>query len=422
LNAGDVNLNRRKIVASLALAPAAYFAGPRIANAQSVAARELPVWTGFGLNGGADQARFALTSAYVKKIQKGMELRNSQAFNWLREPLLQPLKAMQPAVVDFKDSVEFGERLLLGFAHDYEIAVGARLERGKENANTLMIFMSGVGLVLGFDKSTSWRIVSSFPFMVRFERLEPDLRNIQQKAIDKMGEAYLGYVQGYAHFLGRFNKWNRGYSANVFARVTKADVHPEAKAKLEQWKIDQLFNREFVGFSVSSSICDHLDIPLLPYQENDALAKRYAVKFSDDLRAQDNIAVPDADLQFEVIIRDLEKQVIPSKQMGITIIRRQLVINFRVRDGFEGNSPKPFFQTFAAAAHDEDKIPHGSTEDDTPERDVVFFDRLLTRTLSFLLRGIAARDAALLNQASVKYDAVAGAIPRLLELCAKTRG
>jgi hypothetical protein len=417
----QISLARRKALQTVLTAAAMAYAG-RLVNAAEgeSASSQLPVWTGFGLNGSAGQTRFDLTREYVKK--KGMQLSDSDAFKWFRDELTKTVRDIRPAVVQFKTEVQFGENLLIGFAHDYEIAIGARLENASNNANTIMIFMSGVGLVLGYDSGSSWRIVSSFPFMFRFERLEKDLKNVRGKAVDKMGEAYLGYAKGYAHFLSRFNKWGRGYKANYFARVTLAEIHKELLPKLEQLRIDKIFNREFVGFSASSSICDHLDVPLLPFQENDALAKRYAVKFTDDLRAQDVANIPDADLKFEVIIRDVEKQVVPSKQMGITIIRRQVVINFRVRDGFSPSDAKPLFQTFAAAGHDEDKIPHGSTEDDTPDRDVVFFDRLLTRTLSFLLRGIVANDPELLKQANVKYDVVAGSIPKLLELCAKTRG
>ena len=43
------------------------------------------------------------------------------------------------------------------------------------------------------------------------------------------------------------------------------------------------------------------------------------------------------------------------------------------------------------------------------------------RTLVNLLSGMAKRDAQTLAQAEVRLDAVAPAIPRLLELCAKTR-
>ena len=383
--------------------------------------KSLPVWTGFGLNGGAGQARFDLTREYVRKIKNGMPLNNSEAFDWFREPVKKLLRDQQPPSVQFKDSVKFGEDLLVGFAHDYEVSVGARVEKDGENANTLFIFMSGVGLILSYDPSTSWRVVSSFPFMLRFERLEKDLSNVRAKAVGLMGEAYLGYAKAFTHFLTRFNKWDQGFSSNYFARLTRAAIHRDALNKLTELRIDKHLNAELIGFSSSSSLCDNLNIPLLPFQENDALAKRYAVKFSDDLRAQDLVEIPDADLKFEIILRDIEKKIIPSKQKGITIIRRQVVVNFRVLDAFSPTPEKPILQAFAAADYDDDKIPYGSTEDDTPERDLVFFDRLITRTLSFLLRGIVTKDADLLAQAGVKLESISPAIPHFLELCAKTR-
>jgi hypothetical protein len=38
-----------------------------------------------------------------------------------------------------------------------------------------------------------------------------------------------------------------------------------------------------------------------------------------------------------------------------------------------------------ASSTGEDRMPLNSTEDDTPERDLVFFDRLMSRTLNQLL-------------------------------------
>ena len=378
-----------------------------------------PVWTGFGLNGGAAQARYDLTREFVQQTRK-LSLTDSKAFTPESKLTANLLAQQKPPLVQFKNSVEFGEDMLVGFAHDFETTVGARVEKDGENANTLFIFMSGVGMVLSFSQSTGWRIVSSFPFMLRFERPGGDLKNLRAKAVGYMGEAYKGYSNAFVHFLGRFNKWDQGFSSNYFARLTKASIHPDAQAKLASYKIDQILNSELLGFSSSSAICDNLNIPLLPFQENDALAKRYAVKFSDDLAAQQEITIPDADLKFEVVLRDVDKKIIHSSQRGVTIIRRTLVIRFLVFDEYANEKDKRFLNVLAATTH-EDRTPLNSTEDDTPERDLVFFDRLLTRTLGNLLSGLAKRDAQTLAQAEVRLDAVAPAIPRLLELCAKTR-
>lgn len=378
-----------------------------------------PVWTGFGLNGGAAQARYDLTREFVRQTRK-LSLSDSKAFTEESKHTASLLAQLKPPLVQFKNGIEFGEDMLVGFAHDYETTVGARVEKDGENANTLFIFMSGVGLVMSFSQSTGWRIVSSFPFMLRFERPGGDLKNVRAKAVGFMGEAYKGYANAFVHFLGRFNKWDQGFSSNYFARLTKASIHPDAQAKLASYKIDQILNPELLGFSSSSAICDNLNIPLLPFQENDALAKRYAVKFNDDLAAQNEIAIPDADLKFEVVLRDLDKKIIHSTQRGVTIIRRTLVIRLFAIDEYANEKDKRFLNVLAASTH-EDRTPLNSTEDDTPERDMVFFDRLLSRTLTNLLSGMAKRDAQTLAQAEVRLDAVAPAIPRLLELCAKTR-
>jgi hypothetical protein len=290
-----------------------------------------PVWTGFGLNGGAAQARYDLTREFVRQTRK-LALTDSRAFTPDSQFIASLLKQKNPPLVQFKSGIEFGEDMLVGFAHDYEISVGARVEKDGENANTLFIFMSGVGLILSFSPSTGWRIVSSFPFMLRLERPGGDLKNLRSKAVGFMGDAYKGYANAFVHFLERFNKWDQGFSSNYFARLTKATIHPEAQTKLVAYKIEQTLNAELLGFSSSSAICDNLNIPLLPFQENDALAKRYAVTFSDDLTAQGNIDIPDADLKFEVVLRDVDKQVTVSSQKGVNIVKRTVVMRVIVFD------------------------------------------------------------------------------------------
>ncbi len=378
-----------------------------------------PVWTGFGLNGGHSQARYNLTRSFIQKTGGG-SLSESTAFAEINQKVLTPrLKALQ-GLVQFKSQVEFGEDLLLGFAHDYETTVGARIERDGQNANTLIIFMSGVGLILGFDRSSGWRIVSSFPFMLRMERPGGDLRNIQDRAVAVMDQAYQSYGVAFAEFVKRFNKWGQGFSSNFFARLTKASIHKDAAEQLQRLRIHQVYNEEFLGFSASTAICDNLDIPLLPYQENDAMAKRYAVKFSDDLTAQAEISIPDADLRFEVVLRHMEKKLTPSSQRGVTIVRRNVVLRLMVYDEFSSLPDKRLLNVLAEGAG-EDRLPLDPREDDTPERDLVMFDRLISRTLSNLLQGLATRNEQALAAVEVKLSFVAPALPRLMELCLKTR-
>ena len=399
-------------------------------KALAQAGRRPPVWAGFGLNGSAMQSRpaaggkpaqdrFGLTRAWVQRTRGGLPLTDVAAFDRVRDLLTPQLRPLAGSSLQFKNEVEFGQDLLLGFAHDYETFVGARVEKDGDNANTLFVFMAGVGMVLGYDPSSSWRMVSSFPFMLRGEWPLQGMNDVRGQAIARMDEAYQQYTRAFTHFLGRFNKPGQSYSGNIFAQVTRAEVHKDAAAKLATMGVDGMLNGELLGFSASSTICDALNVPLLPFRENDALAKRYAVKFAGVNMAQDVAQIPDADLRFEVILRDVDKQVIPSRQKGITILRRQVVLNFRVFNAYDLS--KPLLQTFAAVDPHDDKIPFDSKADDTPERDLVFFDRLVTRTLSTLLQGLAKRDSNLLAQVDVKLDAVAPAIPRLNEFLAKAR-
>lgn len=421
----DQFTSRRHLL--LSLAAGSLVSWPLFLKAQPSGTRARPkappVWTGFGLNGGAAQARYDLTREFIRQ-KHNLGLNDPKAFTDQSILTASLLAQQKPPLVQFKSAVEFGEDKLVGFAHDFEITVGARVESGGENANTLFIFMSGVGLVLDFRKTTGWRIVSSFPFMLRFERPGGDLKNVRAKALGLMGEAHKGYANAFVHFLGRFNKWDQQVSPNFFARLVDAKIHPDAQTKLASYKIEQILNKELLGFSASTAICDNLNIPLLPFQENDAMTKRYAVKFSDDLAAQEEIQIPDADLRFEIVLRDLDKKIIHSTQRGITIVRRTLVIRFLTFDDTTLTPPskneKPFLNVIALSTS-EDRTPLNSTEDDTPERDLVFFDRLLTRTLVNLLSGMVKRDAQTLALADVKLDSVLPAIPRLLELCAKTR-
>jgi hypothetical protein len=215
--------------------------------------------------------------------------------------------------------------------------------------------------------------------------------------------------------VGRFNKWDQGFSTNNFARLTKSSIHKEALEKLTLYRIQNFLNQEFIGFTTSSALCNNLDIPLLPFQENDALSKRYAVKFSNDLSAQDQINLPEADLKFEITLRFVDKQVTVSSQKGVNIVRRKVVIRLIVIDYQET------FINVLASSTGEDRMPLNTTEDDTPERDIVFFDRLIDQTLNNLLMGMVTKSESQLASVEVKLSSLAPAIPRLLKLCANTR-
>lgn len=412
------SLARRWLLKLAASAP--FFPGVALSQpaTRKITPKSPPVWTGFGLNGGPDQTRYGLTRAFVQ-TRYNRDLVDAQAFDFTREMLARRLRPMAQ-LVQFKNQVEFGEDLLLGFAHDYETTVGARIEKDGQNANTLVVFMSGVGLILAFDRGSGWRVVSSFPFMLRMERPGGDLRNVRERAVAVLDQAYASYANAFTEFLKRFNKWDQGFSANYFARLTKASIHKDAADRLAQLGIHKTYTEDLLGFAASTALCDHLDIPLLPYQENDALAKRYAVKFTDDLTAQQQITIPDADLRFEIVLRHIDKKSIQSSQRGVTIVRRNVVLRLIVFDEFS-NLPEKKLLNVLAETSGEDRLPLDSREDDTPERDLVMYDRLITQTLSNLLRGLASRNEQTLAAAEVKLSFVAPALPRLNELCRKTR-
>ena len=384
-----------------------------------------PVWSSFGLNGAPNHPRFALTKEFVEGASPGglgMRIIDSEAFGFMRERVTPLLTRQQPPTVQIKDTIAFKEDLILGFAHDFEIAVGARMEKNGENLNTLVIFMSGVGLILTFEPDIGWRVISSFPFKLRLERFGKDLNDVRQLALENFDDCYYEYAKAFAEFVSRFNKWDQGFASNIFGRLTRVDFHKDAKEKLAGFKMDIKFDEEFVGFLASTYICDSLSIPLLPFRETTDAMTRFGAKYKEILKVQgvNQKGMPAADFCFEVVIRDINKALTPSRQLGITVIRRKLVINFLAIFMDDNNEPKKILQTFAIS-ESEDKIPYGTTEDDTPDRDVIFFERLLSSILTNLLSGIVKKDAQLLATVGVKLDFLAPSIPRFLECCTKVR-
>ena len=124
------NASRRQML--LASTGVAALSWPVLARAQPAGQRSRPksppVWTGFGLNGGAAQARYDLTREFVSQTRK-LSLSDSKAFTAESKLTASLLSQQKPPLVQFKDSIEFGEDMLVGFAHDYEITVGARVEK-----------------------------------------------------------------------------------------------------------------------------------------------------------------------------------------------------------------------------------------------------------------------------------------------------
>lgn len=174
MSSSGIGVKRRSILRTLV--PLSVYPGLAFGQHRSrstFAPKSPPVFTGFGLNGGPDQDRYKLTAAFVRRRER-LELASPQAFDFVRPLLVERLSA-RGDLVQFKSKIEFGEDLLVGFAHDFEAAVGARIEQDGKTVNTLVVFMAGTGLILGFDRGSGWRIVTSFPFMLRLERPGGDL-------------------------------------------------------------------------------------------------------------------------------------------------------------------------------------------------------------------------------------------------------
>ena len=384
--------------------------------------KSAPVWAGFGLNGGPAQARYDLTRRYLQKKRGGVSISDTQVFKFMNDALKEQLTKLTPQLVAFKPEVKLGEDYLLGMAHDYEASTAIRRVDLKEPTidGSIVTFLSGVGLILNYEKSSGWRIMSSFSFVTRDTRKIPDVSKASENAVDMLGDSYLVHATAFATFLSRFGKWNAGYSPNFFARVTSSKIGETAIVQLQEYKLDQKFNADFLGFQASAAICDGLDIPLLPFKETDALANRYATKFSESLITQDKIVIPDADLEFEVLLIKATKEKVPSRQQGIIYLKRRIIIGVRVFDKTSGQ-PEKILQVVAGAPEDSDIIRYDQPDDDNADRDFVFFDRLLYRTLSGLMKGIAKNDVKTITSLGVNYDSIKDAIPKVLKQCANAR-
>lgn len=416
-------IRRRRLAQSLVLAGLSSL--PISIRDVFASQREKPIWVGFGLNGSALDNRFEITREFVKR-EKNKDLSSREAFSWFRDSLDNSVKTNNSGELRFRNEAQLGVDQLLGFVHDYEAYSIFRDVSTGTNGETVYLIaakMVGAGLVCTYEKSIGWRLLASFPFVMEWELQKrgsrPNLRSTDVKLVENI---YRNYGEAFSKHTKASGNLSRTSSANYFARVVKARVHPDAEAKLQKLNLQKSLTSQFIGFTSSSEICRHLGMPLLPYLENDALANRYAVRFTEDLIAQKFIVIPDADLQFEVVVRDVEKELRPRMQFGVTEIHRLLVVDFRVYEAdFSTNQPKRILRTIAYADADIDKIPYEQSDYDTPDRDFVFFDRLFVRTLTFLLQGLAKNDPKMLAKSNVKHADVVSLIPRINQLVQKTR-
>jgi len=395
-----------------------------LANASRSVPKSPPVWAGFGLNGSAGSSRFELTRRYVEKYQGGMKLSDPSAFRFLRGQLHELLKKEALNLVQLdknKDALQLGEDFLLGFVHDYEIAVPIKNTNKIEIADDILFtFLAGAGLVVVYQRSVGWRVVCSFPFVTRVELPIPDVNNFKESSIDQLGKCYSEYAQSFVRSLKRFGGWKDGYSSNYFARVVKSTVVKKAQPKLTEFKIDHLLTPELLGHETTALICSGLEIPIIPFLETDALSKRYATKFSDSISTQDVYELPEIDLQFEIALTDIEKKVVPSRQRGYTSITRSVTLSFRVFEAAETSlDRKKIFQTFIFYELPEDRIK--DREDDTPNRDFLFFERCIFQALDRMFVGMRTKDSLVLGSLLSNLNEIEPQINTLLMLCKAAR-
>jgi len=416
---------RKRLAQSLVLVGVPSLSIPLSIPGAFASQRDKPIWVGFGLNGSALDNRFDITREFVKR-EKNRDLSSQEAFSWFRASLDNSVKTHNSDELRFRNEAQLGVDQLLGFVHDYEaysifrdVSTGAK----GEIVYLIAVKMVGAGLMCTYEKNIGWRLLASFPFVMEWELQKrgsrPDLRSTDVNLVE---DIYRNYGEAFSRHTKASGNLTRTSSTNYFARVVRARVHPDAEVKLQKLSLQKSLTSQFIGFTSSSEICRHLEMPLLPYLENDALANRYAVRFTEDLIAQNTIVIPDADLHFEVIVRDVEKELRPRMQFGVTEIHRLIVVDFRVYEiDFTTNQPKRILRTIAYADSDIDKIPYEQPGYDTPDRDFVFFDRLFVRTMTFLLQGLAKNNPQVLARANVKHAEIATVIPRITQLVQKTR-
>lgn len=386
-----------------------------------------PFWGGIGFNGNLTENRFILTRQYLSK--KNIDVNDSQAliggandeFLPLTRSIAEMLSKYGDKFVQFKkEKLQIGEGFVLGMATDYELAVAVK-KFDTKNPNTKIGFMttyiSGTGLVVSFDESVGWRVVSSFSWMTRQEQIVDDYFRYREYAVDKLMGNYLQHGKEFVEVLGKFKNWREGYSGNTFAQVISSTIGEKAQPKLKSYKVDDLLTSQYLGFATSDSICQALNIPLIPFVNSDATSRTYSAKFSS-IDVKKKIETPPIDLAFEINLVDVTKEVVDSRgQYGFLIIDRSVILSFRVFE-IQNDGKNKLFQSFIGGTFKQDKI--SLPVDDVPERDFYFFDKIIQSTLNTFLSGISTKDKSKIDSVILgKTDALMPLLVRFDELCSK---
>jgi hypothetical protein len=389
-----------------------------------------PFWGGIGFNGSLSEKRFYLTKQLLakNKVDISDPTKLIEGANKEFLPLTKSIESMLTKygdkLVQFrKENLEIGEGLVLGMATDLELAVAVKkidLKNPNTKVGLMTTYISGTGLVMSFDEGVGWRVISSFSWMTRQEQRVDDYFKYKEYAVDKLMGNYLQHSKEFVEKLGAFKNWRDGFSSNTFAQVVLAAMGEKAAPKLKKYKLDELLTLQYLGLAASDSICETLSIPLIPFTATDATTRTYAAKF-DSIKSKQSIVTPQIDLEFEIYIVDIFKEVIDSAQQGHPIIDRKLTLGLRVFERV-GNGPEDRKIVFQSFITDSMRDNISVFEDDVPERDFYFFDKIIQSSLRTFLIGIVKKDTSKIASVLIgKTDALMPQLTRFDQLCEAVR-
>ena len=383
-----IGISAASLLGSLALP------GPYSSRAWAASASQIkPTWLSFGVNGPALGAtRFPLTMALNSARPSGFQMQVSKAIG-------QQLKASGD-VVEFSDSVDINSGVMLGAVLDYENVLSTRLG----SASFIVLHLVGHGVLMSFDRTRGWKMISSFPFPVTLLR-ESRSGDTQAEASKYLLEAYVDGQNSFATSFAktakklapRWKESERGFNV----RFMTSTIHPDVAQKLNTWGIGNSVNEVWLGHLASAAACEGLGIPIVPYGENQALGK-FTYQFTERLVAQ-NVRLPeegDIDIRLHVVFRNIVRDVKYRTQYQRWEVMRAVVMDVKALD-----DQNKEIVAFRMGYQDEQPDTLAREEDLLPARDAHFFDMAIYRGLQTLFSAIDKQDKALLAKVFVKPDA-----------------
>lgn len=375
-----------------AIDPAAAFAQTVAQSTPSIR----PTWLSFGINGPAlGSTRYPLTMAIIKDTSNRRPNFELQVSGSMEEQL-----KSQGDFVEFRDSADFNAGVLLGAILDYENVLSARLG----TAEFVVLHLVGHGVLMNFDRTRGWKMLSSFPFPVTLLR-ESHSADVRSEASRYLLDAYTAqensFSSSFARTARRLSPRWKETGSGFNARFVSSEIHTEVARSLAEWGIAKNISEIWLGHLASAAACEGLGIPLVPYAENQALGK-FTYKFSERLVAQD-VRLPDVsdiDLRLHVVLRNILRSVKYRAQYQRWEVTRAVVMDLKATD-----DQNKEIVSFRMGYQDEQPDTLAKKEDLVPARDAHFFDMAIYRGLTTLFSGIDRRDLNLLNKVFVKPDA-----------------